>query len=105
MNLVVFNYRGFGRSEGTPSPKSVAEDTEDLVEFLLAPYKDSLGHPPQQQVFSRDSFYDEPSGINRHNHNKECRTGCGVQQLGLHGRSIGGTAAVHVAWKFSKQVK
>eukprot|EP01069_Polyplicarium_translucidae_P008819 Polyplicarium_translucidae@DN3261_c0_g2_i1.p1 len=33
-HLVVFNYRGFGRSSGRPSPGGVARDADDLLRFL-----------------------------------------------------------------------
>lgn len=79
VNLVVFNYRGFGRSEGIPSPKSIAMDTEDIVAFLIAPYSPSQIHG-------------SPNG-------------CGVSRLGIHGRSIGGVAAIHVAWKFGDRIR
>eukprot|EP00820_Chromera_velia_P027178 Cvel_10834.t1-p1 / transcript=Cvel_10834.t1 / gene=Cvel_10834 / organism=Chromera_velia_CCMP2878 / gene_product=hypothetical protein / transcript_product=hypothetical protein / location=Cvel_scaffold663:1-5850(-) / protein_length=1099 / sequence_SO=supercontig / SO=protein_coding / is_pseudo=false len=58
--VCLFNYRGFGRSSGSPSPQKCAIDGEAVADFL-----GSLG----------------------------CR------DLGVHGRSIGGVAACHLAAK------
>lgn len=34
VNLVLWNYRGFGRSEGSPSPQNTFRDAECLVDYL-----------------------------------------------------------------------
>lgn len=64
-SVFLFNYSGFGRSSGLPSPAALAEDGEAVVELL------------KQR---------------------------GVTQIGVHGRSIGGIAACHLAAKFDLQI-
>lgn len=34
INLFVWNYRGYGRSEGTPHPSTMFSDAEMIVEYL-----------------------------------------------------------------------
>lgn len=38
INIVVWNYRGYGRSEGHPSPKKIIKDSEILVDYLKDKY-------------------------------------------------------------------
>jgi fermentation-respiration switch protein FrsA (DUF1100 family) len=35
MNIFLWNYRGYGRSQGTPSPALVKSDGEDMLQYLL----------------------------------------------------------------------
>lgn len=81
-NVVLVNYRGFGRSEGTPTPEYLLRDAEDLVEFLTA-----TTLPKRDKRFCQPPF------------------GVGLRCLGVHGRSVGGLAAIHVAWKFPNRIK
>lgn len=32
--MVIWNYRGYGRSQGIPSPKNLAKDAELLIDHL-----------------------------------------------------------------------
>lgn len=57
-SVFLFNYSGFGRSEGSPSPKSLAEDANSVIDFLKRR---------------------------------------GFDNIGVHGRSIGGIAACSLA--------
>lgn len=57
-SVMVFNYSGFGRSEGTPSPDALAADGNAVVDFLRRR---------------------------------------GFENVGVHGRSIGGIAACSLA--------
>merc|ERR1719235_1218317 len=57
-NVFFFNYRGFGRSTGRPTPSALASDADGVIEFLKKR---------------------------------------GVTRIGVHGRSIGGIAACHLA--------
>jgi hypothetical protein len=59
VNVFMWNYRGYGRSMGRPSPKSLQKDAEVIVKYL-----------------------------------KQSR---GVSKLGVHGESLGGCIASHVA--------
>jgi len=34
INIFVWNYRGFGRSTGSPNPKKMYEDSELIIEYL-----------------------------------------------------------------------
>ena len=36
MNVFLWNYRGYGRSKGTPSPSNICTDGEDVLKYLLA---------------------------------------------------------------------
>lgn len=80
-NVILFNYRGCGRSEGYPTIRTICRDAEDLVEFLINPF-----------------------GSKNHNQ-KTPRFGLGIPSLGVHGRSIGGAAAIQVASKFPTHIK
>jgi len=33
MNVVIWNYRGYSKSEGTPSPKNIKKDAELVLQF------------------------------------------------------------------------
>jgi hypothetical protein len=59
INVFMWNYRGYGRSMGRPSPKSLQRDAEVIARYL-----------------------------------KQSR---GVIKLGMHGESLGGCIATHVA--------
>lgn len=59
INLFMWNYRGYGESEGYPSTNKLQRDAEFLVDFM------------------RDQLK--------------------VKVLGVHGESLGGMIAVHVA--------
>lgn len=61
INVFLWNYRGYGRSKGTPDPETMKQDGECVVEFLRA--------------------------------NKN------VKILGVHGESLGGIVAAHIARK------
>lgn len=61
MNLFLWNYRGYGRSEGYPTPANLLLDGEQVVKYL-----------------------------------REVR---GVKKLIIHGESLGGAVAVHLARK------
>lgn len=65
-NVFLFNYSGFGRSTGHPSPSALAADGDAVVEFLKRR---------------------------------------GVTQIGVHGRSIGGICATHMAARHPDHVK
>lgn len=43
INVVLFNHRGFGRSEGLPSPQIVASDAVDLAKFLITVGVERIG--------------------------------------------------------------
>jgi len=57
-SIFLFNYSGFGRSGGQPSPATLASDGDAVIKFLVQR---------------------------------------GAKQIGVHGRSIGGIAACHLA--------
>lgn len=65
-SVCLFNYRGFSRSRGTPSPIACQLDGEAVMDFLL---------------------------------DKNVRT------VGIHGRSIGGIAACHLAAKYPDSMR
>lgn len=65
-SVFVWNYSGFGRSEGAPTPSAVAQDGAAVLEFLRR---------------------------------------CGITQVLVHGRSIGGIAACSLAEAFPDLVK
>ena len=67
-DVFFYNYRGYGRSEGSPTPKNLREDGLKVMEFLYNEFAAS------HQVFL------------------------------VHGQSIGGMIACHIASKFPKQV-
>lgn len=48
MNVVLFNYRGYGKSEGIPSGKGLKIDVESAFQFA----KQKSGHEDQQILFS-----------------------------------------------------
>lgn len=60
-DICLWNYRGYGRSEGYPNLKNILLDAEEVVQYL--------------------------------------RTIKGVKKLIIHGESLGGTVATHVAHK------
>lgn len=62
INVMVFNYRGYGLSEGTPSIRKIKQDAETVVQFI------------RQKVGQH-------------------------AKVGVHGRSIGGLVASHLARK------
>lgn len=66
LNVFLFNYSGFGRSTGHPSPTALASDGDAVIEFLKRR---------------------------------------GVTQIGVHGRSIGGICACHLAQSHPDVVK
>ncbi|OMJ78947.1 hypothetical protein SteCoe_21119 [Stentor coeruleus] len=59
INVFLWNYRGYGRSTGSPDPESMKKDAESIVEFLRDTKK--------------------------------------VKLLGIHGESLGGIVATHIA--------
>lgn len=61
MNLFLWNYRGYGRSQGCPKPSLLQQDGELIVDFLRKEYK--------------------------------------AQKIGVHGQSLGGLLACHLASK------
>ena len=61
LNVLIFDYRGYGRSEGRPTEKGVYLDAEAAWRYLT----EQLGQPPERIV--------------------------------LHGRSLGGSVAAHLA--------
>eukprot|EP00929_Paragymnodinium_shiwhaense_P085843 TRINITY_DN46298_c0_g1_i2.p1 TRINITY_DN46298_c0_g1~~TRINITY_DN46298_c0_g1_i2.p1 ORF type:complete len:896 (+),score=215.13 TRINITY_DN46298_c0_g1_i2:114-2801(+) len=65
-SVLLFNYSGFGRSQGSPTPKSLASDGSSVIEFLKRR---------------------------------------GYTNIGVHGRSIGGIVACHVAQAHPDVVK
>lgn len=65
-NVFAFNYSGFGRSTGHPTPAALANTGDAIIEFLRLR---------------------------------------GVTQIGVHGRSIGGIVACHLASKHPDLVK
>eukprot|EP00747_Dinoflagellata_sp_TGD_P221215 gnl/TRDRNA2_/TRDRNA2_93082_c0_seq1.p1 gnl/TRDRNA2_/TRDRNA2_93082_c0~~gnl/TRDRNA2_/TRDRNA2_93082_c0_seq1.p1 ORF type:complete len:888 (+),score=146.17 gnl/TRDRNA2_/TRDRNA2_93082_c0_seq1:138-2801(+) len=65
-NVFLFNYSGFGRSTGNPTPDAMAADGDAVVEFLKRR---------------------------------------GVTRIGVHGRSIGGIVACHLAGNHPEHVQ
>ena len=63
INVVLWNYRGYGRSTGSPSPNNLKKDAEILYTHL-----------------------------------KSAR---GCAKIGVHGQSLGGMVACHLARKFN----
>lgn len=59
LSIFLWNYRGYGRSSGTPSPDALRRDGEAIVDYLRKNLK--------------------------------------VKKIGIHGESIGGLVAIHVA--------
>ena len=59
INLLLWNYRGYGRSTGKPTPNRLMKDGEILVDYLRANYN--------------------------------------VKKIGVHGESLGGMVASHIA--------
>lgn len=62
LHVVVWNYRGFGRSRGSPSPAAAREDVEMIVDYLheagfaqIAFHGESIGGIPACFAASRDS--------------------------------------------------
>jgi hypothetical protein len=39
MNVILWNYRGYGRSTGSPSPKKLINDGEVLINHMRDKYK------------------------------------------------------------------
>mmetsp|Transcript_36501 Transcript_36501/g.42009 ORF Transcript_36501/g.42009 Transcript_36501/m.42009 type:complete len:185 (+) Transcript_36501:837-1391(+) len=60
VNLFVWNYRGYGRSEGSPYPSKMLEDGEMIIDYLR---------------------------------NERCVR----KKIGVHGQSLGGAVACHLA--------
>ena len=59
VNMFVWNYRGYGRSEGSPNPSKMFEDGEMIIDYLRN----------QRQI----------------------------RKIGVHGQSLGGSVACHLA--------
>ena len=62
INVMVYNYRGYGLSEGTPSISKIKKDSETVAQYV------------RQRVGP-------------------------IAKIGVHGRSIGGVVAIHLARK------
>jgi hypothetical protein len=39
MNVILWNYRGYGRSTGSPSPMKLIKDGEILINYMKEKYK------------------------------------------------------------------
>ena len=74
-NVVYYNYRGYGRSTGVPTPARLKRDVEDV-----------MSHVEQyiQTNYSTTSGGGGGSG------------GCSMKML-IHGESLGGMSACHIA--------
>ncbi|EHJ9142589.1 alpha/beta hydrolase [Salmonella enterica subsp. enterica serovar Derby] len=58
VNLFMFDYRGFGESEGTPSQEGLLDDTKSAIDYVI-PWQDSeklyaLAREPKQKIFIPD---------------------------------------------------
>lgn len=44
INVFLWNYRGYGRSKGTPSPSKVISDAKIIMEYVIKCYLDNENH-------------------------------------------------------------
>jgi len=70
LNVVVWSYRGYGKSSGKPTEKGIKVDSESIYDFLVK--KELIYEPPNELI-------DKP--------------------LILHGTSIGGAVAINFAYE------
>jgi hypothetical protein len=49
INVMVWNYRGYGRTKGTPTPEILKEDSEKILKYL----KDTMGLRGKVGVYGR----------------------------------------------------
>ena len=87
-NIVYYNYRGYGRSTGVPTPARLKRDVEDV-----------MGHVEQyiQTNYSTTSTTTSDIGSTTSGDIGGIGGGGGSMKMLIHGESLGGLSACHVA--------
>ncbi|KAM3567675.1 hypothetical protein VYU27_010184, partial [Nannochloropsis oceanica] len=84
-DVLLFNYRGYGRSGGQPSPHALTRDVHAVLQFV----REALPSILQDQEEEEEEGAGEGKG--------KKRAVKRIRKVGLHGESIGGMAAAAAA--------
>ena len=91
-NVVYYNYRGYGRSTGVPTPARLKRDVEDVMrhveQYIHTHYSTASGGIAVSGSSS--------SGGIGNNGGNGTGGGCSMKML-VHGESLGGMSACHIA--------
>ena len=86
-NMVYYNYRGYGRSAGVPTPARLKRDVEDVMRHVKQYIQTNFSSSS-----SSGSGSTARGGIGGGNSG-----GCSSMKMLIHGESLGGMSACHIA--------